>query len=280
MQELRGKVAVITGGASGIGRAFADRSMEEGMKIVIADIEQSALDKATTELRNAGAEVLAVRTDISKASAVEDLAKRTLDTFGGVHLLFNNAGVGGGSVTQGTLADWEWVMGVNLWGVIHGVRVFVPLMQAQNSEAHIVNTASIAGMIAGGLGIYTVTKHAVVALSETLYGELQQQQSKIKVSVLCPGWVNTRIADSGRNRPADLQNASAAEAPLTTSVERNAAVRQLIANGIAPEKVADMVFDAVRSEKFYIFTHPEMKPAIRRRMENIMSEQNPTFGFQ
>jgi NAD(P)-dependent dehydrogenase (short-subunit alcohol dehydrogenase family) len=279
MQELRNKVAVITGGASGIGRAFADRALEEGMKIVLADIEQGALDQAERALQKAGAEVLAVRTDVSKAQSVEDLAKRTLDTFGAVHLLFNNAGVGGGSVSQGTLADWEWVMGVNLWGVIHGVRVFAPLMLQQNTEAHIVNTASMAGMIAGGLGIYTVTKHAVVALSETLAGELQLQNAKVKVSVLCPGWVNTRIVDSGRNRPPELQNPVGQVAPLAANPAREEVVRQLVANGLKPEQVADLVFAAIREDKFYIFTHPEMKFLIQRRMENILNERNPAIGF-
>jgi NAD(P)-dependent dehydrogenase (short-subunit alcohol dehydrogenase family) len=279
MQDLRGKVAVITGGASGIGRAFADRALEEGMRIVLADIEQDALARAQSELVGAGADVLAVPTDVSKATSIEDLAKRTLDRFGAVHLLFNNAGVGRGTgVSLSTLADWDWVLGANLWSVIHGVRVFVPLMEAQASEAHIVNTASIAGLITGGLGIYTVSKHAVVALSETLYGELMEQKSKIGVSVLCPGWTRTRILDSERNRPTEMQNAQ--EPPVTAKgAERAAQVRQLIAEGLLPEQVADMTFDAIRGNKFYILTHPDMKPAIRRRMDNILEERNPSRFF-
>ena len=176
MQELRDKVAVITGGASGIGRAFADRCLEEGVKMVLADIEQAALDKAAEELANAGADVLAVRTDVSKSGSVEDLAKRVLDRYGAVHLLFNNAGVASsGPVWQNTLADWEWVLGVNLMGVVHGIRTFVPIMLSQDADAHIVNTASMAGLLSTpGLGIYNVTKHGVVTLSETLALELQQ----------------------------------------------------------------------------------------------------------
>jgi len=279
MEDLRGKVAVITGGASGIGRAFADRALEEGMRIVLADIEQGALDKAHAELSGAGADILAVPTDVSKAAAIEDLAKRTLDRFGAVHLLFNNAGVGRGTgVSVSTLADWEWVLGANLWSVIHGVRVFVPLMQAQEGEAHIVNTASIAGLISGGLGIYTVSKHAVVALSETLYGELQEQKSQIGVSVLCPGWTRTRILDSERNRPAEMQNAQ--EPPVTAKgAERAAQVRQLIADGLTAEQVADKTFAAIRTKQFYILTHPDMKPAIQRRMDNILAERNPSRFF-
>ena len=245
------------------------------MQIVLADIEQDALASAQAELVGAGADVLAMRTDVSKPASIEDLAKRTLERFGAVHLLFNNAGVGRGTgVSVSTLADWEWVLGANLWSVIHGVRVFVPLMQAQDSEAHIVNTASIAGLITGGLGIYTVSKHAVVALSETLYGELAEQKSKIGVSVLCPGWTRTRILDSERNRPPKCKIRrnrpllpKVPNAPRSTPVDRGWPL---------PEHVADLTFEAIRGNKFYILTHPDMKPAIRRRMDNILEERNPS----
>jgi NAD(P)-dependent dehydrogenase (short-subunit alcohol dehydrogenase family) len=280
MQELRGKVAVITGGASGIGRGFADRALEEGMKIVLADIEPGALDKAEKELQNAGAEVLAVRTDVSKADAVEDLAKRTLDKFGAVHLLFNNAGVAsGGPIWQSTLKDWEWVLGVNLMGVVHGIRTFVPIMLQQNTEAHVVNTASMAGLLSTpGLGIYNVTKHGVVTLSETLALELAQAGAKIKVSVLCPGWINTRIHESSRNRPDELQNDNVPE-PTPEAAARWEQMRQVIAAGLPTEQVADWVFEAIRSEKFYILTHPAWKPLIQVRMENILNERDPASGF-
>jgi NAD(P)-dependent dehydrogenase (short-subunit alcohol dehydrogenase family) len=282
MQELRDKVAVITGGGSGIGRAFADRCLEEGVKIVLADIEQSALDKAAKELANAGADVLAVRTDVAKSGSVEDLAKRVLDRHGAVHLLFNNAGVASsGPIWQNTLADWEWVMGVNLMGVVHGIRTFVPIMLSQDADAHIVNTASMAGLLSTpGMGIYNVTKHGVVTLSETLVLELQQAHARINVSVLCPGWVRTQIWDSGRNRPADLQNGSAQPASGVSAVEaRIAKIPDAIAAGLSPEQVADVVFDAIRRNRFYILTHPRWKPLIQQRMENILNDRGPASGF-
>ena len=208
MKEFKGKVAVITGAASGIGRAVAERCVGEGMKIVLADIDEANLAKAETELKTPGGTVLAVRTDVSKRSDVERLARRALDAFGQVHLLFNNAGVGaGGAPWEATWNDWEWVIGVNLWGVIYGVKVFTPLMLAQNTECHIINTSSAAGLTVGGATApYAVTKHAVVALSESLYLTLQRRNSLVKVSVLCPGLVRTNIVDAERNRPAELRN--------------------------------------------------------------------------
>ena len=195
MQAFNDKVAVITGAASGIGRAIAERCVQEGMKVVLADVEVEALTQTEADMKTAGATVLAVLTDVAQAADVEALAHKTLDAFGAVHLLCNNAGVGAGtSIWESPIADWEWVMGVNLWGVIHGVRVFVPIMLAQDTACHIVNTASMAGLVSGsGLGVYRVTKHGVVTLSETLYHELVQRGAKVKVSVLCPGYVNTRI---------------------------------------------------------------------------------------
>src|SRR5215467_3438994 len=208
MREFKDKVAVITGAASGIGRGLAERCVRAGMKVVLADINEADLAKAGTELKTAGGTVLAVKTDVSKRSDVELLARRALDAFGQVHLLFNNAGVAAGGVPwEATWNDWEWVVGVNLWGVIHGVKVFTPLMLAQNTECHIVNTSSAAGLIAGGLSApYAATKHAVVALSESMYLALQQRNSLVKVSVLCPGLVRTNIADAERNRPKELRN--------------------------------------------------------------------------
>jgi len=282
MQELRDKVAVITGGASGIGRAFADRCLEEGVKMVLADIEQGALDKAAQELTNAGADVLAVHTDVSKSGSVEDLAKVVLDRYGAVHLLFNNAGVASsGPVWQNTLADWEWVLGVNLMGVVHGIRTFVPIMLSQNADAHIVNTASMAGLLSTpGLGIYNVTKHGVVTLSETLALELQQARARINVSVLCPGWVRTQIWDSGRNRPADLRNGLTQSASNVPAIDaRTAQIPEAIATGLSPEQVADVVFDAIRRNRFYILTHPTWKPLIQQRMEHILNDRGPASGF-
>lgn len=278
MKEYKNKVAVITGGASGIGRAIADRCVREGMKVVLADIEEETLAKVEKELTSMGATVLAVRTDVSKASDVEELAQKTLEAFGEVHLLVNNAGViGGSTIWESTVADWEWIMGVNLWGVIHGVRVFVPLMLAQGTEGHIVNTASVSGLVSGpgnGWGIYRVTKHGVVTLSETLYYELAERGAKLKVSILCPGAVNTQIMEAERNRPVELQNIKEITNPKVEQLWQT--VRHEVQNGLSPQQVADEVFKAIRAEKFYIIIPPEEKQAIQKRMEDIILERNPT----
>ena len=277
MKEFKGKVAVVTGAASGIGRAIAERCAQEGMNVVLADVEEPALVQTEQELRAGGATVLAVRTDVSKAGDVESLAQKTVDAFGAVHVLFNNAGVGGGTTVWGsTLADWEWVMGVNLWGVIHGIHTFVPLMLKQDTECHIVNTASVAGLISGPtLGIYKVTKHGVVSLSETLYCELAERGAKIKVSVLCPGWVNTRIMDSDRNRPAELRNEPGSRPMDPKDQAGIQAMLQAAQTGLSPQQVAECVFDAIRNDTFYIITSPDWKPMIRQRMEAILEGRNP-----
>jgi len=277
MQEFRDRVAVITGAASGIGRALAQRCAQEGMKVVLADVEESALIETAAEVRASGAPALAVVTDVSNIRAVEALAQQTLDMFGAVHLLCNNAGVAAGTtIWDSTLADWEWVLAVNLWGVIYGVRVFVPIMLSQDTDCHIVNTASIAGLIAGpGLGVYKVAKHGVVTLSETLYYELAQRDAKVKVSGLCPGFVHTRIMDSERNRPLERRND-----PTPIAAEDEAtlqAMRQAVQQGMSPDQVAACVFTAIRNEQLYIFTHPETKERVRGRMEHILAERNPPF---
>jgi NAD(P)-dependent dehydrogenase (short-subunit alcohol dehydrogenase family) len=277
MNNFNDKVAVITGAASGIGRAIAFRCASEGMKVVLSDIEQPALDQAEQELRATGATVLAVRTDVSKASEVEALAQKTLNTFGAAHLLFNNAGVGAGStVWESSLADWQWVIGVNLWSVIYGVRAFVPIMLAQDTECYIVNTASVAGLLPYHPSApYQVTKHAVVALTENLYYSLAERQPKLRVSVLCPGWVNTRIMDSDRNRPPELQNEPISG---TISPDLEAIVQEMrhaAQTGMPPQQVADIVFNAIRTEQFYILTHPEFAPVVQERMENIIQQRNP-----
>lgn len=277
MQEFKDKVAVITGAASGIGRGIAERCAQEGMKLVLADIEETALARTEQALRAAGGTTMAVRTDVSKAKEVEELAQQALKSFGAVHLLFNNAGVGAGTtVWESTLADWEWVMGVNLWGTIHGIRTFVPIMLEQKTECHIVNTASIAGFIAGsGLGIYKVTKHSVVSLSETLSCELAERNAKIKVSVLCPVWVNTQIMNSWRNRPAELQN-PVTDGPVPPEMEaRFQEMVRAVQAGISPQQVAEYVFDSIRNKRFYIFTHRESKILIRKRMRNILQDHSP-----
>jgi NAD(P)-dependent dehydrogenase (short-subunit alcohol dehydrogenase family) len=277
MKQFKGKVAVITGGASGIGLALAHRAAAEGMMLVLADIEEGALAAAGAELKDAGAEVLTVRTDVSRAEDVENLAARSVQAFGGAHLVFNNAGVGGVRVKtwQASAKDWEWVLGVNVWGVIHGVRVFTPIMLAQGSEGHIINTASVAGLISPpGMGIYCVSKHAVVTLSECLHHDLAQKTDKIRCSVLCPAYVPTGIADSGRNRPAELKQTrqkSAADLALDASLKKAVQSGKLSA-----ADVAQKVYEAVRDQRFYILTHPKIKPSIQWRMEDILQERNPT----
>ena len=275
----RAKVAVVTGAASGIGRALAERCAHEGMKVVLADVQADALTEAVEELRGSGSDVQAIPTDVSHVDQVEALARTTVETYGGVHLLFNNAGVGAGtSVGGSTLADWQWVLGVNLWGVIHGVHSFVPLMLQQGSEGHIVNTASMVGLTAGpGLSPYRVSKYGVVALSETLYYELMLQRAKIGVSVLCPGWVHTRITEAERNRPAELQN-EASDVPLPAEAQPIAqTVRHLVETGTPPVEIAEIVFQAIQENRFYILPHPQWKPAIQARTENILEERNPTL---
>jgi NAD(P)-dependent dehydrogenase (short-subunit alcohol dehydrogenase family) len=277
MESFEGKVAVITGAASGIGRALAQRAVQEGMKVVLADIEEGALIVTAAALQAQGATVLSVRTNVAQAEEVAALAQQTLDTFGAVHLLFNNAGVAAnGPLWTMSLQDWEWVLGVNLWGVVHGIRTFVPLFLQQGIEAHIVNTASIAGLVSTpGLGVYNVSKHGVVTLSETLYQELQQTGVPVHVSVLCPGWVNTRIHEAGRNRPADLHNP-----PMTTSADQAAtsfdqAMQEAIENGMSAEEVAVQVFAAIRERRFYILTHPPFQKLVQRRMAAILAGANP-----
>ena len=279
MKDFQDKVVVVTGAASGIGRALAGKSAALGMKVVLADIEERALKQAEEELTASGAQVLAVRTDVSQTGDVENLAQQAFATYGAVHLLFNNAGVGAGAaVWESSLVDWQWVLGVNLWGVIHGIHYFVPRMLEQHTEGHIVNTASLAGLISTKeMGIYRVSKHGVVALSETLALELAAQGAKLKASVLCPGFVNTRIMDAERNRPQALQNVPGEQ---QVNPEMTALVRQLVQAGIPPSQVAETVFDAIQEEKFYIFTHPALKEGIRLRMEDILHERMPTDVFQ
>jgi len=250
MQELRGKVAVITGAASGMGRAFADRFAAEGMKVVLADIEEDALARAVDELRATGAEVTALRTDVANLVDVEALRDHALDAFGGVHVVCNNAGVAGGAIIDAPIELWRWVVGVNLWGVIHGCQVFLPLLLEQD-EGHIVNTASLAGLAAlPGLGIYSTTKFAVVGLSESLYHDLAARGSQVGVSVLCPGFVQTRIHVSHRNMPDDVRAVAASSLPPDEAAER------LTALGIPADGVAVQVVNAVTEPRFFVLPHP------------------------
>lgn len=274
MKQFQDRVAVITGGGSGLGRAMAHRFAAEGMKIVLADMDEKAMAATQAELTGKGAAALSVRTDVSQAEQLDALAEKTLQAFGAVHIVANNAGVAeGGAVWENTLADWQWVLGVNVWGVIHGLRTFTPIMLKQGSEGHIINTASVAGLLSPpGMGIYCVSKHAVVTLSETLYQDLAERNARIKCSVLCPAFVPTGIADSARNRPAQLAERQKSDKDLA----QEEAVRHAIAHGkISAEQVAEAVFQAVRDEKFYILTHKRIKDSVRMRMEDIIEERNP-----
>jgi NAD(P)-dependent dehydrogenase (short-subunit alcohol dehydrogenase family) len=279
MKEFKDKVAVVTGAASGIGFALADRFGSVGMKVVLADVEDAALEKARAQLAAKGAPVLAVRTDVSKAEDVDALATRAYDEYGAVHILCNNAGVSmGGLSWEHSVDDWQWVLGVNLWGVIHGIRAFVPRMLEGGQEGHVVNTASVAGLITSPyISVYEVTKHAVVALTESLRMELEVSGAKVSASVLCPGFVATNIADSARNRPASTTaEASGASETGPQHMIRNLARKQ-VAAGLKPMDVAEMVLEAVREDRFYVLTHARYEKLIRRRMERILDGSNPTF---
>ena len=275
MQHRSGKVAVITGAASGIGLAMAHRFGADGMRLVLADIEADALERAATALRAAGVHVATHVTDVSKGDEVDALGQAALDAFGAVHLVCNNAGVGGGGQMDAlTTADWEWVLGVNLWGVIHGMRVFLPLLIEQG-EGHIVNTASVAGLFSAPfMGPYNASKFAVVALSETAFNELKLSGSEVGISVLCPSWVQTRIHESACNRPDELRNPAAGDDRESIVAE---AIAGLIAGGISPEAVADQVADAVDVGRFYILTHPDSVAMVRQRMEAILDGGVPPF---
>ena len=277
MKEFKDKVAVITGGASGLGLEIARLAAKKGMKLVISDIEERALKNSEREFSEQGVEVLAVRTNVAIGLEVEQLAEKTLQRFGAVHLLFNNAGVAlNKSAWETTLADWEWVLGVDLWGVIHGVRVFTPIMLKQDAPSHIINTASVAGMLSPqGMAAYNVAKHGVVTLSETLYYDLKKRDANVSVSVLCPAWVNTGIWDSARNRPEDLQND--AEQKSADDIELEESARHAIQSGkVSAPMVAEIVFAAIAANQFYILTHPKIKKWIGLRVEDILQDRQPS----
>jgi len=277
MEKLSGRVAVVTGGASGIGRALAETFGREGMKVVLADVEPEALAKTAREIGGMGVDVLAVETDVTKQSSVDGLAEKTLAAFGGVHLVCNNAGVfAGGLCWTQPLADYQWVLVVNMWGVIHGIRTFVPIMLERGDEGHVVNTASMAALTANPYAAaYHMSKHAVLALSEVLYHELRGTGAKIGVSALCPEAVATHIDDAERNRPAALR---AADGPLPPDVELvNGAIRAAVAGGIPPQTIADRVLRAVKEDRFYVLSDGEAwRRSSESRLEDIRLARNPT----
>lgn len=272
MQELHNKVAVITGAGSGFGRELALLCAAEGMRLALADIDEAGLE-GTQALLPTGTQALLQHCDVSRAESVQALAERTYAQYGAAQLLFNNAGIAvAGPAWTTTTDEWRWVLGVNLMGVVHGVQSFVPRMLAQNDECHIVNTASVAGLLSvPASSVYCVSKHGVVTLSECLHHELQASGARIHVSVLCPAFVNTGIADSGRHRPAELTAAN----PLAEAYE--ARVRKAVRAGkITATEVAQMTMEAVKADRFYILTHANIKPAIEARMRDILDGRAPT----
>ena len=285
MKNFQDKVVVITGGASGLGRAFANTAARLGMKLVLADVQQDAHDKAAAELEGEGAQVLAMTCDVRKSDQIAALADATMARFGAVHLLFNNAGVGsGGLIWENTEADWDWVMGVNVMGVAHGVRIFTRLMLecAQRDpafEGHIVNTASMAGLLnAPTMGVYNVSKHAVVSLSETLYHDLQLVGAPIGASVLCPYFVPTGISHSHRNRPADV--AMTANVTPSQVAAQAMTVKAVESGKVSAADVAQITFDAIADGKFYIYSHPQALGGVADRMNEIVSQTNPSDPYK
>jgi NAD(P)-dependent dehydrogenase (short-subunit alcohol dehydrogenase family) len=283
IDNFKDKTAVLTGAGSGFGLECARIGAQLGMNLVLVDVQQDALDKAAAEMTAQGAQVLARKVDVSNAQAMEQLAADVKARFGAPHLVFNNAGVGaGGLVWENSVADWEWVLGVNLWGVVHGVRLFTPMMlEAAKADpayrGHIVNTASMAGLLTPpNMGIYNVSKHAVVSLTETLYQDLQLVSDQVSASVLCPYFVPTGISQSHRNRPTEL----AADKPTASQLIGQAQSDKAVGSGkVSAADVAQKVFDAVAADQFYIYSHPQALGNVQSRMEAIVMGHNPPDPF-
>ena len=285
MKNFKGRTAVITGAGSGFGLEASRIAAGLGMNIVMADVQQDALDKAVAEIGALGAKVLPFRLDVAKAAEVEALGAATFKRFGAPHFVFNNAGVGaGGLIWETTLKDWEWVVGVNLMGVAHGIRVFTPMMleaaaKDPEYEGHITNTASMAGLLnAPNMGVYNATKSAVVAMSETLYQDLKLVTDQISASVLCPFFVPTGIVDSGRNRPAEMTDA---DRKLTRSqlIGKAMSEKAVSSGKVTAAQVAQNVFDAIAQRQFYVYSHPKSLASVQVRLEDIMTPRNPTDPF-
>ena len=284
LKEFKNKVAVLTGAGSGIGFALAQRCGKEGMKVVLADIDEKFLRKAERKMKRIEADAITIVTDVSKVNDIEKLLKITLETYGAVHLLVNNAGIGNTKFTWNyTLKDWEYQLGVNLWGVINGVRIFLPIMLEQDEECHIVNVSSMEGLFSGsgpGGAIYGVSKHGVISLSETLRTDLDIKGSKVKVSVVCPGFVNTRILFGDTHRPEIYQNLPNEQIEDTRGEDY---ISKMVANvedaldqtSIMPsDEAADIIFQGIKEDKFYIFTHKDelMKGLVKERFDEILKE--------
>ncbi len=271
IQDFQGKTAVLTGAGSGFGLECARIGAKLGMNLVLVDVQQDALDKATAEIEATGAKVLSRRVNVSSTEQMEALAADVEKTFGAPHFVFNNAGVGsGGLIWENSVKDWEWVLGVNLWGVVHGVRLFTPMMLAAAKKdpawrGHIVNTASMAGLLTPpNMGIYNVSKHAVVSLTETLYQDLKLVSDQVSASVLCPYFVPTGISQSHRNKPAGLAEEKATQSQLIGQAQSDKAVSS---GKVTAAQVAQLVFDAITADQFYIFSHPRALGNVRARME-------------
>lgn len=285
MQNYQGKTAVITGAGSGFGLEVARLAAARGMNLVLCDVQADALEKAAAEFD--GLQVLARRVDVSKAAEMEDLAAAVKLRFGAPHFIFNNAGVGsGGLIWENTLADWDWVLGVNLMGVVHGIRLFTPMMLEAAAadpafEAHIVNTASMAGMLnAPNMGVYNVSKHAVVAMSETLHQDLALVTEQVHCSVLCPFFVPTGISQSHRNRPADAAGAAGAQPTKSQLISQAMSDKAVSSGKVSAAQVAAMVFEAMDRRQFYIFSHPQALAGVQTRMEDVMLLRNPSNPFK
>jgi NAD(P)-dependent dehydrogenase (short-subunit alcohol dehydrogenase family) len=283
MKQFKGRTAVITGAASGFGLETARIAAREGMNVVMADVQADALDRAAAEIEGLGAKVLAQRVDVSQAAQVEALAATARERFGAPHFVFNNAGVaGGGLVWESSLQDWQWVLGVNLMGVVHGVHAFTPMMLEAAAadaayEGHIVNTSSMAGLLsAPNMGVYNVSKHAVVTLTETLYQDLALVTDQVTASVLCPYFVPTGIAQSHRNRPQDLKGGKPTRSQLVAQAMSDKAVGS---GKVTAEEVAQKVFDALRDKRFYIYSHPQALKGVQTRLDDVMQGRNPTDPF-
>ncbi len=281
--DFKGKTAVLTGAGSGFGLACARIGARLGMKLVLVDVQADALDRASAEMKAAGAEVLSFQLDVSDAGQMQAMSQAVFGRFGAPNLVFNNAGVGsGGLIWENTLSDWEWVLGVNLWGVIHGIRLFTPMMLAAAAadpswQGHIVNTASMAGLLnPPNMGVYNVSKHAVVSLSETLYQDLRLVGKQPGASVLCPYFVPTGIGQSHRNRPAGLSG----QEPTRSQLIGQAMTDRAVGSGkVSAEEVAQKVFDAMTANQFYIYSHPAALGNVQARMEAIVQQRNPLDPF-